>query len=69
MLQQQWSFLLILPVSGFSFSSFAVASHELEDIEMLLFNDIPSVFSAYKYEQKVTEQDGRRFWLELDYTF
>ncbi len=59
MLKQQRLVLLILSVSVFSFSGFAVASNELDDTEMLLFDDIPSVFSASKYEQKVTEAPAR----------
>ena len=59
MLKQQRLFLLILSVSVFSFSAYAVDSIELDDTEMLLFDDIPSVFSASKYEQKVTEAPAR----------
>ena len=59
MLKQQSLLLLILSVSVFSFSAYAVDSSELDDTEMLLFDDIPSVFSASKYEQKVTEAPAR----------
>ena len=59
MLKQQRLLLLILSGSVFSFSAYAVASNELDDTEMLLFDDIPSVFSASKYEQKVTEAPAR----------
>lgn len=59
MLKPQWPSILILSVSGFSFSAYAVASDELDDTEMLLFDDIPSVFTASKYEQKVTDAPAR----------
>ena len=59
MLKQQSLLLLILSVSVFSFSAYAVDGSELDDTEMLLFDDIPSVFSASKYEQKVTEAPAR----------
>ena len=48
MLKQQGLLLLILSGFVFSFSAYAVASNELDDTEMLLFDDIPSVFSASK---------------------
>ena len=48
MLKQQGLLLLILSGSVFSFSAYAVATNELDDIEMLLFDDVPSVFSASK---------------------
>ena len=59
MLKQQSLLLLILSVSVFSFSAYAVDSIELDDTEMLLFDDIPSVFTASKYEQKVTDAPAR----------
>jgi hypothetical protein len=46
--KQQGLLLLILSVSGLSFSAYAVAGNVLDDTEMLLFDDIPSVFSASK---------------------
>ncbi len=48
MLRQQRLFLLFLSVSVFSFSAYAVAGNELDNTEMLLFDDIPLVFSAAK---------------------
>ena len=39
---------LLLSGSVFSFSAYAVDGSELDDTEMLLFDDIPSVFSASK---------------------
>ena len=59
MLKQKSLLLLILSVSVFSFSAYAVASNELDNTEMLLFDDVQSVFSASKYEQKVTEAPAR----------
>ena len=55
MLKQQSLLLLIMSVSVFSFSAYAVDSIELDDTEMLLFDDIQSVFSASKYEKKVSD--------------
>ena len=43
MLNQKRLILLILSVSVFSFSAYAVASNEFDDTEMLLFGDIQSV--------------------------
>ena len=48
MLKQQGLLLLILSGSVFSFSVYAMDGSELDDIEMLLFDDVPSVFSASK---------------------
>ena len=44
--------LLMIPFS-------VAASKDFDDTENLLFDDIPSVFSASKYEQKVTEAPAR----------
>jgi len=49
-------FCIIILLSS---SSLADASEDLDDTDMLLFGDIPSVFSASKYEQKVTEAPAR----------
>jgi len=46
-------------LSLLTLSSLADASNELDNTEILLFDDIPSVFSASKYEQKVTEAPAR----------
>jgi len=46
-------------LSLLTLSSLANASNELDNTEILLFDDIPSVFSASKYEQKVTEAPAR----------
>ncbi len=58
-------YLIALLVIGGAFTGQVIAETEFADLESslddeeLLFGDIPSVFSASKYEQKVTEAPAR----------
>jgi len=44
----------LIPASVYAVSEGPVGSAQMND-EVLLFQDIPSVYSASKYEEKVTE--------------
>ncbi|RDH86564.1 MAG: TonB-dependent receptor [endosymbiont of Escarpia spicata] len=64
-MRQPLYYLIALMVSGLSFTGQVIAETEFADLESslddeeLLFGEIPSVFSASKYEQKVTEAPAR----------